>query len=95
MKHTKTNNFRTLSVFFAPLFVVAGCAAPTTEEEPDENIGQAASAFSVTSSTFELGRIGGTSGNAGTLRCADSRDVIVGLRGRSGNVVDSLPLLAL
>jgi hypothetical protein len=92
-------NFRNvIALILTPIALLAGCAAPTDDDADesanDENVGQTSSAFSVTTSrTYELGRIGGTGGNPGTLRCRDTRDVIVGVRGRTGNVIDSLGLI--
>lgn len=101
-------NLRALTFVAVALLTATGCAVsseadgdlaatggdPTvSQDDGEEKTETTSQAFSVTSTTFLLERVGGTGGTAGVLRCNDSRDVIVGLRGRAGNVIDQLGLI--
>jgi hypothetical protein len=75
------------------VLALAGCAADASEEPGgDETLGQTSEAFSVSSYGWWYLPHGGTGGTETTLRCR-AGDVITGIYGRAGNVVDSLGII--
>lgn len=80
------------ALLIATLGTLTGCAVDPDARE-DEAVDSAAAAYTVTpTSTTTLPVRGGTGGDATVLRC-NSGDVVVGIAGRRGNVVDQVALL--